>query len=137
MSHTTSPHLQDSPDSSSQLLTVEVRGLQASAPLPQRRNTHENILQSIFLVNCSEPVLRQRELFSPSVPPSLPPSPWTLPHVPLSTCSAFLLQLEQQLSCEENIKIIGKGIISRPTWCHLQRDNQFIQDVNLDNVLCS
>ena len=59
MSHTTSPHLQDSPDSSSQLLTVEVRGLQASAPLPQRRNTHENILQSIFLVNRSEPVLHQ------------------------------------------------------------------------------
>ena len=59
MSHTTSPHLQDCPDSSSQLLTVEVRGLQASAPLPQRRNTHENILQSIFLVNRSEPVLHQ------------------------------------------------------------------------------
>ena len=59
MSHTTSPHLQDSPDSSSQLLTVEVRGLQASAPLPQRSNTHENILQSIFLVNRSEPVLHQ------------------------------------------------------------------------------
>ena len=57
ISHTTSPHLQDSPDSSSQLLTVEVRGLEASAPLPQRRNTHKNILQSIFLVNSSEPVL--------------------------------------------------------------------------------
>ena len=59
MSHTTSPHLQDSLDSSSQLLTFEVRGLQASAPLPQRRNTQENILQSIFLVNRSEPVLHQ------------------------------------------------------------------------------
>ena len=49
--------LQDLPNCSSQLLDVEIRGLEPSAPLPQRRHSYQDILKLMFGVNCSDSVL--------------------------------------------------------------------------------
>ena len=57
--HFVSYHIHTSSQLEYPSLTVEEGGLEASVPLPQCRNTHKDVLQPIFLVNSSEPVLHE------------------------------------------------------------------------------